>query len=82
MSDQVASTDAEPDAEEQRRRQIEFNQPAIELLRSWLEDESESVEEQREALEMLMRAIDEDRGSGRKLFQHLLIPDEPNRRLG
>ena len=82
MSDQAVRTDPPPDEEEQRRRQIEHNQPAIALLRSWLEDESESVEEQREALITLMRAIDEDRAPGRQLFQLLLKTDESRRRLG
>jgi hypothetical protein len=39
---------------------------AIELLRSWREDGD--AEEQRETGEYLMRALDEDRLSDRKLF--------------
>jgi hypothetical protein len=66
------STEPKVDIEEQRRRQMEFNRPAIALLQSWLEDESETVEEQREALFTLIRAIDEDRGPDRKLFQHFV----------
>jgi hypothetical protein len=58
--------------EEKRQRQIELNQPAIALLDSWLEDDSESVEEQRAALMELMRGIDENREGYRQLFQHLL----------
>jgi len=55
--------------EERRRRQIEKNRPLIALLESWAEgDDQESVQEQREALEWLMRALDEDRPSNRKLF--------------
>lgn len=53
-------TDTLDDAEE-RRLQIEKNQSAIALLKSWLEDDSESEEEQRAALNWLMRALDEDR---------------------
>ena len=66
------SIEPELTEEEQRRRQIELNQPAIALLDSWLEDDSESVEEQREALMALMRGIDENRKGYRQLFQHLL----------
>jgi hypothetical protein len=58
--------------EEKRQRQIELNQPAIALLKSWMEDDSESVEEQRAALFELMRGIDENRKGYRQLFQHLL----------
>jgi hypothetical protein len=54
--------------EERRQRQIELNQPVIALLQSWLEDDEESEEEQREALELLKRAIDENRLPGQKLF--------------
>lgn len=56
------------DEDEERQLQIEKNQPAIALLKSWLEDDSESEEEQRAALNWLMRALDEDRPSDRKLF--------------
>jgi hypothetical protein len=62
--------------EERRQRQIELNQPAIALLDSWLEDDSESVEEQRAALLELMRGIDENRKGYRQLFQHLLDDNE------
>jgi len=77
-----AATDAESadpvqalSEEERRQRQIELNQPTIELLRSWLELEDEqedSPEEQREALEELMRGIDENRPPGAKLFSRYL----------
>ena len=40
-------------------------QSLIDLLRSWQEGDAE---EQRETLEFLMRALDEDRMSARKLF--------------
>lgn len=52
----------------ERQRQIERNRPVIALLDSWLEDSDESEEDQRAALEWLMRALDEDRPSERKLF--------------
>jgi seryl-tRNA(Sec) selenium transferase len=42
------------------------NAAAIEMLRSWAEEGDE--EEQRETGEFLMRALDEDRTSDRKLF--------------
>ncbi len=58
----------ELDKEQERRRRIERNQPTIALLQSWLEDDTESEEEQRAALEWLMRVLDEDRPSYRKLF--------------
>jgi hypothetical protein len=72
MSDSAMSTEPKVDIEEQRRRQMEFSRPAIALLQSWLEDENETVEEQREALFTLIRAIDEDRGPDSKLFQHFV----------
>lgn len=56
-------------AEEERQRQIEKNQAAIALLKSWLEDDDEeTVEEQRETWAYLQRVLDEDRPSYRKLF--------------
>jgi excisionase family DNA binding protein len=51
----------EPDPEQARK-----NQAAIELLRSWREEGDE--EEQRETGEYLMKVLDEDRLSDRKLF--------------
>ncbi len=58
--------------EEQRRLQIERNKPLIALLDSWLEDDSESPEEQRVALEELMRGIDVGRAEGTKLLANEL----------
>ncbi len=54
--------------EERRARQIELNQELIALLQSWLDDDKETEEEQREALEALKRGIDEHRTPGNKLF--------------
>ncbi len=54
---------------EWRRKQIEKNQAAIQLLDSWLAEEE--TQEQRETWEFLKKALDEDRLSYRKLF-----PDE------
>lgn len=65
-------TESQLTAEEQRQRQIEINQPAIALLKSWEVDDGESVEEQRVALEELMRGIDENRKGYRQLFQEYL----------
>ena len=61
---------AEVDAEaEQRRRQREKNQAAIDLLDSWLnETDPEVIREQRETWEFLKQALDEDRLSYRKHF--------------
>jgi hypothetical protein len=42
------------------------NQALIALLDSW---ENEDPQEQRETLELLMRTLDEDRPSSRKLFE-------------
>jgi len=44
---------------------MKHNQAVIDLLNSW---EQEDAEEQRETLEFLMRALDEDRLSSRKHF--------------
>jgi hypothetical protein len=55
-------------SEEERRRRIELNQEVIDLLQSWLEDDEETEEEQREALESLKRGIDEHRTPGNKIF--------------
>lgn len=58
--------------EEQRLRRIERNRPLGQLLDSWLEDDDETPEEQRRALEALMRGIDENRPADAKLFsEHL-----------
>jgi hypothetical protein len=48
-----------------RAKQIQKNQAAIELLRSWRQGDEQ---EQRETLAYLKRALDEDRLSDRKLF--------------
>ncbi|HEX6797727.1 MAG TPA: hypothetical protein VF116_08440 [Ktedonobacterales bacterium] len=48
-----------------REEQIRCNRAVIELLRAW---EHEDAQEQRETLEFLMRALDEDRPSSRVLF--------------
>ena len=48
-----------------KARQIQRNQVAIQLLRSW---RSEDEQEQRETWEYLKKALDEDRLSNRKLF--------------
>jgi hypothetical protein len=53
------------DIEERRRKQIEQNQAAIELLRSWRKGD---VQQQREAWEFISRALDEDRLSDRKFY--------------
>ena len=56
-----------PEATESNREQeqLERNQVVIALLYSW---EQEDAEEQRETLEFLRRALDEDRLSSRKHF--------------
>ncbi len=51
--------------EERRQEQIRRNQVVIDLLNAW---EQEDPEEQRETLEFLMRALDEDRQPQRRLF--------------
>lgn len=51
--------------EERRQEQIRRNQAVIDLLNAW---EQEDPEEQRETLEFLMRALDEDRQPQRRLF--------------
>lgn len=58
------------DADEQerarkRQEQIRLNQAALKMLDEW---DHEDPDEQRETLEFLMRALDEDRPSYRKLF--------------
>ena len=52
--------------EQLRQERIQRNQAAIQLLQSWIEEGDE--EEQRETGEFLMKALDEDRLSNRKLF--------------
>jgi hypothetical protein len=51
--------------ERQLTKQMQKNQAAIELLRSWRQGDEQ---EQRETLAYLKRALDEDRLSDRKLF--------------
>ncbi len=55
--------------EQERASQIDKNMGLIELLESWLADPD--AEDQSETLEPLMRALDEDRLSDRKLFPWL-----------
>jgi len=45
-----------------------INHAAIELLRSWREDDAYDEEEQRTTWEYLKQALDEDRLSDRKFF--------------
>lgn len=74
MSDQALRIDRNDpplDEEEQRRRQIELNQPLIALLDSWLEEDVEDEEAERKAFIEFMRGIDENRGE-RKLFTDIL----------
>lgn len=58
-------TDTQHVQDEQRKEQMRRNQAVIDLLNAW---EREDAEEQRETLEFLMKALDEDRPSDRKLF--------------
>lgn len=52
-----------------RRRNIERNAPAIALLDKFLKtDEYGTAEEQRETLEYLKKAVDEDRSGQRSVF--------------
>lgn len=51
-----------------RRAQKDKNRGAVALLESWLTVEGEAEAEQRETLEYLIKALDEDRPSNRKLF--------------
>ena len=51
-----------------RRIQKEKNRGAVALLESWLSVKGEEDAEHRETLEYLVKAIDEDRSSYRKLF--------------
>ena len=63
---EVPATESE---EERRQRQIEANQPLIELLRSWREEtDPEVIQDQKETWEILKKALGEDRSSYRKLF--------------
>jgi hypothetical protein len=53
---------------DKRSEQARKNQAAIELLQSWLDVDEEDAQEQRETGEFLLKALDEDRWSDRKLF--------------
>lgn len=53
------------DLERERQKQIRQNQATIDLLNAW---DHEDADEQRETLEFLMKALDEDRPSSRKHF--------------
>ncbi len=59
------TNDADEEREAKRQEQIRRNQALIDLLNEW---DQEDAEEQRETLEFLMKALDEDRPSYRKLF--------------
>lgn len=65
MAQTTHSDDTEKQEAGDREEQIRRNQAVIELLNAWL---LEDAQEQRETLEFLMRALDEDRPSSRKLF--------------
>jgi hypothetical protein len=67
------STDLKND-QQVREERIKKNQAAIELLRQWRDEGN--AEEQRETGEYLMRVLDEDRPSQRKLFPRELFPRE------
>ena len=54
--------------DDERSEQARKNQAAIELLRSWREAEGEEAEDQRETLEFLRKALNEDRLSDRDRF--------------
>ena len=62
---QRAVADTDNRASERDQEQIRRNQAIIDLLQAW---EHEDPQEQRETLEFLMRALDEDRTSARKRF--------------
>lgn len=59
------SDDTQKQGTADREEQIRRNQAVIEMLNAW---EHEDAQEQRETLEFLLRALDEDRLSSRKLF--------------
>ena len=59
------ATRAHDSEDEERQEQIRRNQAVIDLLNRW---EQEDVDEQRHTIEYLMRVLDEDRLSYRRLF--------------
>ena len=65
MDQSTIDADTNHDVEEQSHDRTAINQRVIDLLNAW---DREDPEEQRETLELLMRALDEDRTSARKLF--------------
>lgn len=54
--------------EVKRRAQRERSRGAVALLKSWLSADKQNEAEYRETLEYLVKALDEDRPSYRKLF--------------
>lgn len=65
MDQSTIDTAASHDVDAQPSEQAIINQRVIDLLNSW---DREDPEEQRETLEFLMQALDEDRTSTRKHF--------------
>ena len=63
--------DSEPEPIEGDPAQVEKNQAAIALLRSWREATGEEAEEQRETGEYLRRALNEERA---RMGARLLFP--------
>lgn len=53
---------------DRQRIQMEKNRRAVALLESWLDVDEETQAEHRETLDYLVRTLDEDRTSSRKLF--------------
>ena len=53
---------------DRQRIQMEKNRRAVALLESWLDVDEETQAEHRETLDYLVRTLDEDRTSNRKLF--------------
>ena len=53
------------DDKQQRQEQIRQNQKVIALLNAW---DQEDPEEQKETLDYLIKVLDQDRPSSRKLF--------------
>ena len=66
--DAIAAPNQTRSNEENRRRQIERNQPAIDLLDAWGDADEAEIQDQIETWEFLKRALDEDRPSYRKFF--------------